>query len=543
MNKLYLYTITFVIAALMITSATCLSIPNDSKETQQEQTAQFLSITGRLANTVKRDNSASDVAPLSAGIKITGGDYNEYHPSIAVDNNGRLFAAFDVTEDGSAYYPAFAFSDDGGTTWDAASFENTEGAKKPDVDVKSSGFYATFDPPPGKSTGSVWLVDATDPNEISAVSWDWTEYYFLNFEDLHIATYTHAGPTDDGAWNWGCVAFTGYNGYETDDLVGCPFLGYMGVAQGLDLLISWFPNIEGCKHASVDIDLITNMSYAVYDQNYSGKYELFVRKDNMGQWTWEGAHPHVTNKRITGNGNVTYPDVIADSNKVLIVAQSDESGNQDIVCYYSTNGMNAIKNTIVANDTEDELYPQITWLTPEVALCTYVKGTKTYYKTTTDGGVTWGAEARVSDEQINPVENHAMAISGIDGQAYSIWQDGRGTNVDIYMDSFFQIPSPKVQIGTVTGGIGKIAVQILNTGTAEATNVDWSIIVKGGKYDGINVTTTGTISSLAAGGGSQTIQTDKFIFGLGFLTIRLTVDRTTVSKTGEILLFVVKNIT
>ena len=177
MNKLYLVMITFVIAALMITSATSLSIPNDSKEIQQELTIQFLSVPGRFVNAVKRDNLASNVAPLSAGIKITGGDYDEYHPSIAVDNNGTLFAAFDVTEDGFDYYPAFAYSDDGGVTWDVASFENTEGAKKPDVDVKSSGFYATFDPPPGISTGSVWLVHATNPNNISAISWDWTDFY------------------------------------------------------------------------------------------------------------------------------------------------------------------------------------------------------------------------------------------------------------------------------------------------------------------------------------------------------------------------------
>jgi hypothetical protein len=110
------------------------------------------------------------------------------------------------------------------------------------------------------------------------------------------------------------------------------------------------------------------------------------------------------------------------------------------------------------------------------------------------------------------------------------------------MDSF-QIPVPKAEIGTIAGGIGKVTMQILNTGTAEATDVDWSITVKGGKYDRINVTTTGTISSLAAGGGSQIVQTDKFIFGLGSLTIRLTVDRATASKSGEILLFLVRNIT
>ena len=171
------------------------------------------------------------------------------------------------------------------------------------------------------------------------------------------------------------------------------------------------------------------------------------------------------------------------------------------------------------------------------------KGTEAYYKTTTDGGVTWSSEARVSDEQIHPVENHAMTISGILGQAYSIWQDGRGSNVDIYMDRFLQIPALNVQIGTVASGIGKVTMQILNTGTEEATDVDWRITVNGGIFNRINVTTTGTISSIAAGGGSQIVKTDKFIFGFGPITIQLTADRATALKTGEILLFLVKNIT
>jgi hypothetical protein len=203
--------------------------------------------------------------------------------------------------------------------------------------------------------------------------------------------------------------------------------------------------------------------------------------------------------------------------------------------------MSSYNNVIVSDDAGDELSPQITWMKPGVAVCTYIRGTEAYYKATEDGGVTWSAEARVSDEEIDPVEDHAMTIAGINGNAYSIWQDGRGDNIDIYWDRFYTVESPNVQIGTVAGGIGKVTMEVKNIGTGAATDVGWSISVKGGLLGRINVTTTGVISTLAAGG-AQTVQTDKFIFGFGSLTIQLTAGSATASKTGKVLLFLVRNI-
>ncbi|MCJ7698166.1 MAG: hypothetical protein MUO73_07545 [Thermoplasmata archaeon] len=535
----YLVAITLVIAGLMITSATSMPVTSDSKETQTEETVQCVWVPCQLVNAVKRDNTPSGAAPLFAGNQITAGEYNEYLPSIATDASGRFFIGFDGTEDGTAYYPIFTYSEDGGTTWaDGAYFSESLGSKKPDVDSKSSGFYATFDPP-ADITSQIFIVDARVIDNPTGFYWDFAPD-FDSLQDVHIATYTHAGPTDDGAWNWGGLAFTGYNGYSS--IVDCPFVLYQYSEQGA--VIGWLTNSAGCKHASTDIDLVTNMSYNVYDRDVSGKYQLLVRKDNYGVWTSQGTyykHPLVTTKTIIGVGNLTYPDVIADSNDVMVVAQSDEAGNQDIVCYYSSNGMSSYNNAIVADDAEDELSPQIAWIKPGVAICTYIRGTEAYFKATEDGGATWSAEARVSDEQIDPVENHAMTITGINGNAYSIWQDGRGDNVDIYWDRFYTVESPNVQIGTVAGGIGKVTMEVKNIGTGPATNVSWSISVKGGILNRINVTTTEIILSLPASG-TETVQTDKFIFGLGALTIQLAAGSATASKTGKVFLIFVRNI-
>jgi hypothetical protein len=84
-------------------------------------------------------------------------------------------------------------------------------------------------------------------------------------------------------------------------------------------------------------------------------------------------------------------------------------------------------------------------------------------------------------------------------------------------------------------------MDVLNTGTGAAADIDWSISVSGGILGRINVTTTGNIASLAAGG-SQTVQTDKFIFGLGAITIQLTAGQAVASKTGKVLFILVRNI-
>jgi hypothetical protein len=84
-------------------------------------------------------------------------------------------------------------------------------------------------------------------------------------------------------------------------------------------------------------------------------------------------------------------------------------------------------------------------------------------------------------------------------------------------------------------------MEVKNIGTGPATNVSWSISVKGGILNRINVTTTEIILSLPASG-TETVQTDKFIFGLGALTIQLAAGSATASKTGKVFLIFVRNI-
>lgn len=79
---------------------------------------------------------------------------------------------------------------------------------------------------------------------------------------------------------------------------------------------------------------------------------------------------------------------------------------------------------------------------------------------------------------------------------------------------------PGIEIGTLKGGLLQVSVDITSTGNVDATNVVWTITVKGGILGLINVSTNGTIPTLAPSTSENEIA--KPIFGLGKITINVT---------------------
>jgi hypothetical protein len=78
-----------------------------------------------------------------------------------------------------------------------------------------------------------------------------------------------------------------------------------------------------------------------------------------------------------------------------------------------------------------------------------------------------------------------------------------------------------LEIQKITGGFLKAKAIIKNIGDVEIIGVDWSISVKGGIFDWINVLTEGTIETPLAIGG-EVEMTSKNIFGLGIVEITVT---------------------
>ena len=77
---------------------------------------------------------------------------------------------------------------------------------------------------------------------------------------------------------------------------------------------------------------------------------------------------------------------------------------------------------------------------------------------------------------------------------------------------------PVIEIGDMTSGIGTVKTIISNIGSADGTDISWSISVNGGILGFIDATTEGTIDTLSIDN-SVEIQTNGMLFGLGQIEI------------------------
>jgi hypothetical protein len=87
-------------------------------------------------------------------------------------------------------------------------------------------------------------------------------------------------------------------------------------------------------------------------------------------------------------------------------------------------------------------------------------------------------------------------------------------------------PMPQLTISQVKGGFGRVTASVTNNGNVTATDVEWSITVNGGMLGKINISSSGIIESLAAGDTITVQPENETIFGLGKVTIVVTVQYT-----------------
>lgn len=526
-KRLGIYAITMVIAGLLITSVA--SIPASSENEKQITSTKLdldVGFAAQEAITVTAQKN-SDMGMTRDSSIIYDTEYDDYHPTVAGDANDVFFSGFELTIEGDDYYPDFWYSLDGGAYWEEAGyFSESLNAQFPDVDSSENGFYGTFGIPPEADYGQQWLVIGEDLAGILASYWVWSDNGFDDFNSMSISCYAREGEF----WNYGGMACTGYNGYSTYDTEGCPFIFYSYTENGGR--ISWLTNSELYVNADNAIDEVTEMHYAVWDHETDAN--LLVRKDNFGVWQGDPqAHPYVGAYSVGDTvTKLSRPSIEAHDNNVLICVEA-EGG---ISCIYSSNGMTTTsQSTVSATGT----YPEVmSTFDGEVFVCSYVKDGGVYCKISEDGGATWTDEHQIEDSDITDSEEPQDLGKSPKG-VFSVWEDGRSTDFDIYFGTALVQTSPDLSIESIKGPIG-VKATIKNNGDAEATNAVATMTVKGGLLGMINKEKNKTESTVAIGGefniGSGPI------IGFGKITIEVTVTcdegvSDSETKTGTQILF------
>ena len=109
-------------------------------------------------------------------------------------------------------------------------------------------------------------------------------------------------------------------------------------------------------------------------------------------------------------------------------------------------------------------------------------------------------------------------------------------NEGVYLYKY-TITQPAVEIGNITGGLLKVTAVITNTGSADATDVDWSINLNGGLIL-LGKETTGTAAIIPAGG--QVEVTSGLILGFGKTTITVFAGGASKDQAATVLLIFIK---
>jgi hypothetical protein len=508
-----------VLCAMLITaSTTVIALPNK----EMKPTLKIVEMQPhRISESMQRSEilEAVHIPQILGDItQVTSSEENELQPAIGRDGSKNFLYAYTYEEDITNNNIFWGNSNDDGATWDPGVYFNIEGIESyPAISYQGDGnrMAGTFQGDPYESDGAIQYVftcsDPMDASTYSLSSTIWSSSFPYSDRLIpDVAGYYF----DDIPWWWGIIAVVGTR--DSPGSVDMPIINYPNYETEGNSWSTYSAQYSGCENAAVDIDLTNGYYYIAFDYYHDADWDILLMRGDC-QDNGQGQITKFSDSIIGGDENTKYPAIAAHEDFVIILAQTDEAGTQDIVCYYSSDAGITFDSTYVAVDTgADLLYPTIVSY-GEIATCTFIKDGDLYTSSTSDGGATWETAVQVNDESGTVYSEFRNVDIAADGNI--LWADNRNGNLDIFHTSVGGAPAySTLEIGEITGGIGKINAEITNVGDADATDVTWEITVNGGLLGRINVTTSGSISNLPVGE-TVTVTTDGFILGLGKIDI------------------------
>ncbi|MBP1662409.1 MAG: hypothetical protein H6P94_658 [Thermoplasmatales archaeon] len=485
-----------------------------------------------------------NIGTLDTDVQVTVADTTENNPAIGAAPTGELLVGYTSVIDSMENNVVWDFSTDGGQTWDGGVYFTVEGAEShPAIDYWGSdrkgvgtmqGDYLSNN---GADQHTLLATDITDTTtyELSSITWG-ASFPYSDRRIPDIAGYDGNGIS----WWYGIIACVGTR--ASPGSVDMPIFNYANYADETQGWSSYFGEYSGCENAAIEIDPSNGLFYAVFDIYRTSQWDLLlIRGDAHDDGT--GHIEYIAESFIGGTENTKYPAVDVKDNKVIILAQSDEAGSQDIVCYYSDDaGVSFEKSFVAASTSDDELYPKIVSFGDD-AICTFIMNDDLYYSSTEDGGATWSAPEMVNDQAGSVNTEYRNTDITYDGTV--VWTDLRNGNDDVYLDNIAETPTfPILSLGSFAkAGLGKVSIPVTNIGSADAANVSVTITVTGGILNRINKTKTETLASLAMNE-VVNITTDGMIFGIGTIALSATASCAEaqppqVSKSGSGKVFIV----
>ena len=168
--------------------------------------------------------------------------------------------------------------------------------------------------------------------------------------------------------------------------------------------------------------------HVVWMDNRDGNYEIYYKRSTDEGVTW-GADTRMTNN----TGTSGYPSIAVSGSIVHLVWFDNIDLNEEIYYKRSTDGgANWGTDTRLTNNNEWSEVPSVTAIGSLVQVVWVDNrngNPEIYHKRSTDNGVSWGADLRLT---INTGASWYPCVSGSGSYVHLVWQDDRDGNTEIY---------------------------------------------------------------------------------------------------------------
>jgi hypothetical protein len=372
---------------------------------------------------------------------------DQVHPALGVTTTPQIFESFkDVNLDSVVFTNTIDASTDDLYYW----LECISSSDYPSIDfwngTRLFGTITSFN----YLEGCTCLIECPDPNNPEDWQFSWWDWSSGSGGWHAMVDDGIACDSSKNEWEWGVCSYVMSNG---SDYTNVPVLFFADSENYNTVYLNWLP-IEGCQHTQITIDSSTHFVYAVYDW-----YNIDTQKWELLVWVKDYSnllYGYNQVFEITGADNLQYPSIAVNDNHIVIVAETEEYGNKDIICLYSNQGMNSLQTSFVTCGSDDERYPQVISLEGESFACTLMKNNNFYVITSTDFGVTWHSLKQINHESIIE-EYRASDVCYHLAETPGVWEESHQDidieyRADILMNAF--IPTAPVINGPHFGKRG-----------------------------------------------------------------------------------------
>ncbi len=198
-----------------------------------------------------------------------------------------------------------------------------------------------------------------------------------------------------------------------------------GVSWGADTRLS---NSSGFSQFP-SVSVFGSVLHVVWEDQRDGNAEIYYKRSTDGGSSWG------TDTRLTNNSANSFNPSVSASGSVLHVVWEDHRDGNDGEIYYKRStdgGVSWGADTRLTNNSVESFFPSVSVSDSAVHVVWRDNrdgNSEIYYKRSTDAGTNWETDTRLTN---NPASSGNPSVSVSGSVVHVVWYDNRDGNLEIY---------------------------------------------------------------------------------------------------------------